>query len=361
LGFIAWLGVALGAPVATAQTPVMTWDFETIQDGHVVEQSTHVADTIEGNFKVARGVRGQGLRRDGFTTRVVRSGKNAPAPGPELSIQAWVALGEYPLNWCPVLTTESAEVKGYRLLIGPYGQVSFETAIGEQWIACTTSDRTVPPRQWIHLAAVYRAGKTLSLFINGKAANTITIFGAMTYPAKTDCILGMVAAPARPSDTIRTWGTMKDVFGLAGIIDEITVFDRALTAAQISSAYAAVTPAPPDIQPRRLPTLEKHPDHFGAFYTKLAYYPGWDDLWPVDKDPDIVVCFDNSPVKLIFWRGVRYGPCWVSENENWMTDQSLETWGIGADDTEGCFEHMQDRHCRSVPGVVAHNAARPGE
>ena len=71
---------------------------------------------------------------------------------------------------------------------------------------------------------------------------------------------------------------------------------------------------------------------------------GWDNLWPVDQDPDIVVCFEKSPVKLVFWRGIRYGPCWVSENEIWMADQSLETWGNGANDIEGCFEHMQDRH-----------------
>jgi hypothetical protein len=36
----------------------------------------------------------------------------------------------------------------------------------------------------------------------------------------------------------------------------------------------------------------------------------------------------------------------VSENNNWMTDQSVEAWGVGEEDTEGCFEHMQDRHCR---------------
>jgi hypothetical protein len=102
----------------------------------------------------------------------------------------------------------------------------------------------------------------------------------------------------------------------------------------------------PDIQVRRLPTIERNPGRFGAFYTKLKYYPGWDNLWPVEQDPDIVVCFDNNPVKLIFWRGIRYGPSWVSENENWMSDQSLETWGTGKNDIEGCFEHMQDRHCR---------------
>jgi hypothetical protein len=79
----------------------------------------------------------------------------------------------------------------------------------------------------------------------------------------------------------------------------------------------------------------------------------------VDADPDIVVCFEKSPVKLIFWRGTRYGPAWVSENENWMCDQSVETWNSGKDDTEGCFEHMQDRHCRfSHVRIIENTAAR---
>ena len=101
-----------------------------------------------------------------------------------------------------------------------------------------------------------------------------------------------------------------------------------------------------DIAPRRLPTIETHPKRFGAFYTRLKYYPGWDNLWLVEEDPDIVICFEKSPVKLIFWREIRYGASWVSENENWMTDQSVEAWENSAVDGEGCFEHMQDRHCR---------------
>ena len=139
---------------------------------------------------------------------------------------------------------------------------------------------------------------------------------------------------------------MPDFYGLDGIIDDIMVFDKALTADQVKRAFSRVAVKAPDIQPRRLPTIKKNPGRFGAFYTKLKYYDGWDNLWRVDEDPDVVVCFNNSPVKFVFWRGVRYGPCWVSENENWMTDQSLETWGTGKNDTEGCFEHMQDRHCR---------------
>jgi len=332
--------------MAMAQTPAMTWDFETIKDGQVIERPSQIADAIEGNFEVASGIRGQGLRLDGFTTRVVRQGKDIQKPGPEFTLQAWVALGQYPLNWCPVIATDSEKNQGYRLLIGPYGQVSFQTAISEQWIACTSANETMPLRKWMHIAAVYKANKSMTLYVNGQAECTVAITGAMTYPKKTNCVIGMVAAPARPSDTIRTWGTMKDYFGLDGIIDEIKVLDSALTADQARLEFARYPVIAPDIAPRRLPTIKKRLGGFGAFYTKLKYYPGWDNLWRVDEDPDIVVCFDKSPVKMIFWRGVRYGPCWVSENDNWMTDQSLETWGNGKNDIEGCFEHMQDRHCR---------------
>lgn len=343
----ALLLTTLAAQHATmAQTPVMTWNFETIRNRTAIEESTKIADSIEGNFEWVEGVAGKGLRLDGFTARVMRKGKEIKKPGTTFTIEAWVALGEYPLNWCPVITTESDEVKGYRLMIGPYGQVSFQTAIGEQWVSCSSPNETMPLRKWMHITGVYTAHKEMVLYVNGEPVFTTAIKGSLTYPSKTSCIIGMVAVPERPSNTIRTWGTVEAYFGLDGIIDEITVFDAALTAERVKSDYLKVKPGAPDIQPRRLPTIEKNPGHFGAFYTKLKYYPGWDNLWPVDQDPDIVVCFDKNPAKLIFWRGARYGPAWVSENENWMADQSLETWGNGEEDIEGCFEHMQDRHCR---------------
>ena len=65
---------------AMAQTPVMTWDFETVKDGSVIEETTRIADTIEGHFEWVKGVSGKGLRLDGFTTRVIRQGKDMKKP-----------------------------------------------------------------------------------------------------------------------------------------------------------------------------------------------------------------------------------------------------------------------------------------
>ena len=88
-----------------AQASIMRWDFETVMDRAVIEASTNIADTIEGNFEWVQGVTGKGLRLDGFTTRVIRKGKDIVKPGAAFTIEAWVSLGEYPLNWCPVITT----------------------------------------------------------------------------------------------------------------------------------------------------------------------------------------------------------------------------------------------------------------
>jgi hypothetical protein len=229
----------LSAPhhFCSAQTPVMSWDFETIRNRNAIEATTSLSDTIEGNFELPEGVNGKGLRLDGFTTRVVRTGKEIKNPGTEFTIEAWVSLGEYPLNWCPVITTESDEVKGYRLMIGPYGQVSFETAISEQWISCTSSNGTMALRKWIHIAGVYKANKEMALYVNGELVTTMAINGSLGYSPKASCILGMVAVPQRPVNTIRTWGTVPTYFGLDGIIDEVKVYDVALTTDQLKGSF----------------------------------------------------------------------------------------------------------------------------
>jgi len=346
--------------VAGAQNPVMHWDFENIRNRNSIEVSSNIADTIEGNYEEARGVVGKGLRLDGFTTRIIRENSDLKRPASKgFTIEAWISLGEYPWNWCPIITTESDEVKGYRLMVGPLGQVSLETAIGEKWVSCVTKQEVIPLRKWLHVTGVYIAGKEMSVFVNGELEASLPISGSMTWPAKTSCIIGMVALPEKPSDIHRTWGTVAQYFGLDGIIDEIKVYDAVLTVEQIKESYLKYPVAAPDIAVRKLPRLEKNPGRFGAFYTKLKYYPGWDNLWPVDQDPDIVVCFENSAKKMVFWRGIRYGASWVSENENWMTDQSVEAWAVGENDKEGCFEHMQDRHCRfSHVRIIENSDAR---
>jgi hypothetical protein len=95
-----------------------------------------------------------------------------------------------------------------------------------------------------------------------------------------------------------------------------------------------------------MPSGPKGPGRFGAVYCKLEYYEQWDALWRVDEHPDVLIRFDRTPVRVVFWRGSRYSPAWVTDRDQWMADQSVEAWKTGKEDTDGCFEHMQDRLCR---------------
>ncbi len=361
-----------------AQEPKIHWNFEkiegiktkqTLKENFNPEMSPPVAyvvkgktlevinrkwDSLEGNFAVAIGIKGLGLRLDGFTTCLRATETSPPNIKDEVTVEAWVALGEYPLNWCPVLTTESPRADGYRLMIGPYGQVSMEVAIDGQWRSATTERETIPLRKWMHIVGTYKANSELKVYVNGELRASSPIIGQMKNP-QGNFLLGMVASPAKPSDIVSEYGTLPDYFGLEGILDEVKIYDGELSAAKIKSDYQQTKIVPLELQPKRLPRLENNPEKFGAFYTTLKYYPAWDNLWPVGEHADVVVTFDKSPVKLVFWRGTRYSPAWVSENELWMADQSVEAWN----DEEGCFEHMQDRHCRlSSVRIIENNDAR---
>jgi hypothetical protein len=75
----------------------------------------------------------------------------------------------------------------------------------------------------------------------------------------------------------------------------------------------------------------------------------------VGDHSDILVRFDDSPSRIVFWRGTNYGACYVSENGLWAGDQSLEA----NSNTTGCYEHMADKKCSfSTAKILESNDAR---
>ena len=94
-----------------------------------------------------------------------------------------------------------------------------------------------------------------------------------------------------------------------------------------------------------------------------------DALWRIDKNQDIVVTFEE-PIRIMFWHGTSYGASYVTENERWMGDQSLESniWMVDGEkfdknnpnpDHWGCAEHMSDKQCRySHVRLIENNQAR---
>ena len=335
---------AMGAPAGPADPDLVAWwTYDEAGGAALRDAARGIDDAIEGSFRAVEGVRGRAIRLDGFSTCIVRKSAQAPTLGGAFTIAAWVALAARPWNWCPVVSQCQGEDRGYCLTIGPRGQASLQLSIDGKWISCTSPDFAVPAREWVHLAATYSSGTGLTVFVNGRPAATVPAGGGVAFAGDTDLRIGMNHQKVKPSNIHREFGTRPSWFSLDGILDDIRIYKRALSAKDIEAAHNEMKPAdPPDLPARRLPSGPPGPGRFGAYYCALRYYDELDTLWPVGPDPDVLVRFDTTAARFVFWRGTRYSPAWVSENGLWMADQSVEAW----DDAEGCFEHMQDRHCR---------------
>jgi hypothetical protein len=357
----AWFGFAASLGIsATAQEPVAWWPFDAIDQGTVADRASGRADRIEGRAELIGGPVGRALLFDGFTAVIDRPAAAAPRLDGDFAVESWVALGAYPWNWCPIVTQRRGDQAGYALSVGPRGQVRLEVRVAGGWQTCTSDDWVVPLRTWTHVAGSFDPGEGITLYADGERAGALELRGSPTFAGDVDLRLGAEHAPTKPSDIHREHGTVASFWCLDGALDELRIHDVALRPADVARACAAAGPVDGcEIQPRKMPSGPKGPGRFGAVYCELPYYEQWDALWRVDEHPDVLVRFDLSPVRVVFWRGTRYSPAWVTDDDQWMADQSVEAWKTGDEDTDGCFEHMQDRLCRySHVRIIESHGAR---
>ena len=346
--------------------PVAKWSFEEIADGKVTDDVSGTRDAVEGYRSIVPGVSGRALKLDGYTTRIVRKREAAPAITGGLTVDGWVALAAYPWNAAPVVVHTDAHRAGYFFGIGARGGLVLRLLVDGRWRTAESPDYVVPLRRWMHVAATYDRSSGATLYVDGQSVGQLPIEGA-THPGgrgltgnvqsarNADLLIGMDEQPRQPIDWHRDIGTQPAWYSLDGLLDEVRIFNVPLTAADIARAASAHgRPAEPALAPRVMPAGPPGPGRFGAYYTRLDYYDTWESLWQVGPHPDILIRFDRSPARLVFWRGTQYGPAWVTENNLWMADQSVEGY-----DRDLTWEHMNDKQNRySHVRIVEQSDAR---
>ena len=148
----------------------------------------------------------------------------------------------------------------------------------------------------------------------------------------------------RPVDPVRA-NTFVDSYSFDGLIDEVRIYDTALSAELVAHSYKLFRPedrvvAKPDMDYRLLPQADTG-GKFGAKYTHLKFYESWDVLWRFGDYPDVVVGFDTQPTQFVFWRGTGFIPMLVNEKQQWYSNEFNETWGRSGG--HGCQEPMSDK------------------
>jgi hypothetical protein len=154
-----------------------------------------------------------------------------PQPVKDWSVSFWVLVnGSDVTGTTTVLSTEIVMAGGWEMNLKP-GDSTFAAAELGFWVGSsysTASCTCVTLGSWTHIVAVVD-GTTLTaqLFHDGVAASSATAQGAF--------VLG------NPYLYMGRWGGGTDRL-LVGGLDEVAIFDRALSAAEVTELYAGVVP-----------------------------------------------------------------------------------------------------------------------
>jgi len=354
----ALLMLLLAAPVisfAEATGLVSAWHFDEGSGRTTTEAVSGKQDSFVGHLMFDQGVRGGGLKFDGFTSRVSRPASELPKFGPALTVEAWVAPQEYSWGWTGIVDHDQDTRAGFFLGINHLGRAGFYAAVDGKWLGCD-SQEPLELLKWSHVAGSFDPATGFRLYVNGQLVGTNNAKGNFTPAEGLDLLIGMSHRKQYPALTERE-PSKKFLANMVfdGLIDEVCINNRALTSDEIKTSFTEN--APTHFQPlqyRRIPTGPDGVGRFGAYYTNLKYCPEWDRLWRVANHPDIVVQFDESPTKLIFWRGTSYIPYWAAENGVCVADQ-----GVESNSPWGCNEAMSDKQCRySHVRIIENNPAR---
>jgi len=347
LGIILFSSLTLmlfsGRASAQDQGLVARWSFEEAAKPITRDTAGGVEDKVEGFYKYVPGVAGMGLRFDGYTTHIIRAAEKAPPLTGAFSVEAWVALNTFPWNWVPIVDHAQFQQDGYSFGIDAFGHLRLQVSVSGVWQSLY-SKAQLPLKKWAHVVGSFDSTRGLTVYIDGKEVGRLPVEGSMKAAEHADLLIGRPreAELPVPAEAIHPFNPVW--YSLDGILDEVKIYSRSLSSDEVQKSFAEANAPAGEVLP--WPVLPSGPagaGRFGAYYATLKFEDVWDRPRRIGPDSDVVVRFDQSPIRLVFWQGTNYVPAWVTENGKWYTDEFLEAWGRpDCPDGEDC-EPMSDK------------------
>lgn len=228
-------GTGVGAPVtSTCLTPPANLVSWWAGDGNATDLTGGNNGTVQGGTSYAAGEVGQAFQFDGSTGYVTAGNPANLRLTSAITIDAWInprslktgALAAIATKWAQDFT-DTANSDSYGLwLISNNGAINLFSAIHQSGAAEPhVQGGTIALNAWTHVAMTFDSASGLYvLYVNGQAVTSINTPGSI-FPTNHNVFLGREdSSQPRPFD---------------GLIDEVQIVNRALTASEIQAIYNA--------------------------------------------------------------------------------------------------------------------------
>jgi hypothetical protein len=212
------LGVAANKEHKVVDNIVAWWSFDENDEYLALDSSQGGFDGVKDRFEAAEGIQGKGFRCG--TGSVSLRAHELLFPTKGITVELWMKAEEPNQSDRWMLNTVSAPNVGYRLGLTS-GKVAWQIPY-TPWSHLLASPEPVPVGQWVHVVATHD-NQTMRLFINAREVGSLERRGAV-----------------KPSDgrvCLGAYGPGDPPHAFIGVLDEVRIYDRALSAEEITQRY----------------------------------------------------------------------------------------------------------------------------
>ena len=221
------------APAGTTGGLIAHWRLDETIGTSATDATGSFPGTLANGAKWTPGKNMGGVRLDGVDDYIALP--NFDVPGSAMTIAAWINSSSFPTSSDQRFVSKAigtAEQDHYWMLsqtVSGQSRLRFRLKTNGTTTTLIASSGDLPLNTWYHATATYD-GANMRLYLNGVAVGTIAKSGALTTSAAVPASIG------RNPDGSNL---------MNGVIDDVRIYNRALTPAEISAIINGAPNLPP--------------------------------------------------------------------------------------------------------------------